>query len=64
MSIVSDVVKVEGEDPNTPGFLREVRVRWCVSDFGASVNRGYVLPWLAREDSEIPGPYIDSPILV
>jgi len=28
--VSSDVVKVQGEDPATPGCLREVRVRWCV----------------------------------
>jgi len=31
--ITSDVVEVQGEDPATPGCLRDVRVRWCVSDF-------------------------------
>jgi len=33
IGIASDVVKVQGEDPATPGCLREVRVRWCVGDF-------------------------------
>ena len=33
IDIVSDVVKVQDEDPATPGCRREVRVRWCVSDF-------------------------------
>ena len=28
--ITSDVVKVEGEDPATPSFLREDTVRRCV----------------------------------
>ena len=32
IGISSDVVKVQGEDPATPGCLREVRVRWCVGD--------------------------------
>jgi len=58
IGITSNVVKVEGEDPATPGCLREVRVRWCIGDF----NHGYVLSWLAREGT--PGPYIDSPISV
>jgi len=39
IGIASDVVKVEGEDLDTSGCLREVRVSWCVGDF----NRGYVL---------------------
>jgi len=38
IGIASDVVKVKGEDPATPGCLREVRVRWCVSDFQSWVR--------------------------
>jgi len=32
IGIASDVVKVKGADPATPGCLREVRVKWCVGD--------------------------------
>ena len=38
IGIASDVVKVKGEDPATPGCLREVRVRWCVGDFQSWVR--------------------------
>ena len=38
ISIASDVVKVKSEDPAAPGCLREVRVRWCVSDFQSWVR--------------------------
>ena len=38
ISIASDVVKMQGEDPATPGCLREVRVRWCVIDFQSWVR--------------------------
>jgi len=34
----SDVIEVKGEDPATPGCLREVRVRWCVDDFHSWVH--------------------------
>jgi len=53
--IASDVVKVLGEDPDTPGYLRGDRVRlgrlrsWIVGG----------LPWLAHD--EAPGPYITIP---
>jgi len=33
IGIASDVVKVQGKDPATPGCLREVRVKWCINDF-------------------------------
>jgi len=38
IGIASDVIKVKGEDPATPGCLREVRVRWCVGDFQSWVR--------------------------
>ena len=41
--ITSDVVKVEGEDPDTPGYLRGDRVRLGRGDLGSWVR----LPWLA-----------------
>ena len=51
--VASDVVKVEGEDPDTPGYLREDRVR-------LGRRRSWVrLPWLAHD--EAPGPYITIP---
>jgi len=55
--VASDVVKVEGEDPDTPGYLRGDRVRpsWDVGDLGSWVR----LPWLAH--GEAPGPYIMIP---
>jgi len=56
IGIASEVVKVKGEDPANSGCLREVRVRWCVGD------RGYVLSWLACE--ETPGPFIDFPLSI
>ena len=34
----SDVIEVKGEDPATPGCLREVRVRWCVGEFHSWVH--------------------------
>ena len=43
IGVASDVVKVRGEDPATPGCLREVRVRWCVGDF-----QSWVCALLAR----------------
>jgi len=54
-SLASDVVKVEGEDQDTPGYLRGDRVRRDVSDLGSWVR----LPWLAHD--ETPGPYITIP---
>jgi len=39
ISVGSDVVKVEGEDPDTPGYLRDDRVRlgrWRSRIMGAS----------------------------
>ena len=50
IGIASDVVRVEGEDPATPGCLREVRVRWCVGDF-----QSWVRALLARSASRNPG---------
>ena len=50
IGIASDVVKVEGEDPDTPGYLRGDGVRRDVGDLGSWVRP----PWLARE--ETPGP--------
>jgi len=38
ISIVSDVVKVEGEDPDTPGYLRGNRVRRNVRDLESWVH--------------------------
>jgi len=38
IGIASDAVKVKGEDPATPGCLREVRVRWYVGDFQSWVR--------------------------
>jgi len=49
IGITSDVDKVQGEDPATPGCLREVRVRWCVGNF-----QSWVRALLARS------PFIDS----
>jgi len=43
----SDVVKVEGEDPDTPGYLRGDRVRRDVSDLRSWVCS----PWLARDET-------------
>jgi len=48
--IASDVVKVEGKDPPPPGCLRETDSR----GMSAILNRGYLPPWPARE--ETPGP--------
>jgi len=49
ISIASDVVKTEGEDLDTPGYLRGDRVRRDVGDLGSWVCP----PWLARD--ETPG---------
>jgi len=49
INIPSDVVKVEGEDPDTPGYLRGDRVRMHVGDLGSWVCP----PWLTRD--ETPG---------
>jgi len=39
IGVASDVVKVKGEDPATPGSLRGDRVRWYVGDpFRGCVN--------------------------
>jgi len=48
---------VEGEDPDTPGYLRGDRVRpgWDVGNLGSWVR----LPWLAHD--EAPRPYITIP---
>jgi len=54
-SVASDVVKVQGEDPDTQGNLRGDRVRLGRRRFGSWVR----LPWLAHD--ETPGPYITSP---
>ena len=37
--VASNVVKVEGEDPDTPGYLRgdKVRPSWDVGDLGSWV---------------------------
>ena len=55
--VASDVVKVQGEDPDTPDYLRRDRVRLArgVGDLGSWVR----LPWLAHD--EAPGPYITIP---
>ena len=50
ISIASDVVKVQGEDPDTSGALRGERVRRDISDLGSWMCP----PWLARD--ETPGP--------
>jgi len=50
ISIASEVVKVEGEDPDTPGYLKGGRVRRNVGDLKSWVHP----PWLARD--ETPGP--------
>ena len=55
IGIASDVVKVEGEDPGTPGFLRGNRARW------SDPFREYVLlgqPFREPRDRD------DSPISV
>jgi len=52
--VASDVVEVEGEDPNTPDYRRGDRVRlgrWRSRMVGR-------LPWLAHE---APSPYITIP---
>ena len=54
-SVVSDVVKVEGEDPDTPGYQEGIGLGWDVSNLGSWVR----LPWLAH--NEAPGPYIMIP---
>jgi len=54
IGVASDVVKAEGEDPDTPGYLLEGGTGrgWDVGDLGSWVR----LPWLAHD--EAPGPYI------
>jgi len=53
--VASDVVKVEGEDPDTPDYLGGTGRDWDVVDLGSWVR----LPWLAHD--EVPGPYITIP---
>ena len=48
--IASDVVKVEGEDPDTPGYLRGDRVR-LGRRRSRIVGR---LPWLAHDEAPVP----------
>jgi len=50
IGMTSDEVKVKGEDPNTPGYLWENRVKRNVGDLGSWVRS----PWLACD--ETPGP--------
>jgi len=50
IGIARDVVKVQGEDPNNPGYLKGDRVRRDVGDFESWVRP----PWLAWD--ETPGP--------
>jgi len=50
IGIASDVVMVEGGDPDIPGYLRGNRVRTDVGDLVSGVYP----PWLARD--ETPGP--------
>ena len=51
-SIDSDVVKVQGGDPDTPGYLRGDRARRDVGDlFFQSWVRP---PWLARDETPTP----------
>jgi len=45
IGIASEVIKVQGEDPDTPGYLRGDRVRRDVGDLGSWVCP----PWLARD---------------
>jgi len=48
--IASDVIKVQGEDPDTPGYLRGDRVRRDVGDLGSWVRPH----WLARHETPVP----------
>jgi len=50
IGITSDIIKVKGEDPDTPGYLRGNRVRRHGGEFQSWVYP----PWLALE--EAPGP--------
>jgi len=50
--VASDVVKLQGEDPDTEGGTGR---GWDVGDLGSWVR----LPWLAHD--EAPGPYITIP---
>jgi hypothetical protein len=50
IGIASDIVKVQGEDPDTQGYLRGDRVRRGVGDLASWVCP----PWLAR--NQTPGP--------
>jgi len=55
IGVTSDVVKVEGEDPDTPGYQRGDRVR-----LGRQRSRIVgVFPFSAH--NEAPGPYITIP---
>jgi len=59
IGVVSDVVKVEGEDPDTPGYLRGDRVR-----LGRRRSRIVgVLPWLTHNENP-ETVHNDSPLLV
>jgi len=49
ISIASDVVKVQSEDPDTPDYLRGDRVRRDVSDLGSWPRTWVRPPWLARD---------------
>ena len=53
--VASDVVKVEGEDPDTPGYQGGTGQSWDVGDLGSWLR----LPWLAHD--EVPGQYITIP---
>jgi len=53
--VAIDVVKVQGEDPDTPGYLRGTGRFRDVGDLGSCVR----LPWLDYD--EAPGPYITIP---
>jgi len=56
IGVTSDVVKVKGEDLDTPGYVRGDRVRgWDIGDLGSWVR----LPWLAHDAA--PGPCITIP---
>ena len=50
IGITSDVVKVKGEDPDTPGYLRGNRVRRDVGDLRSWMRP----PWLARDETSGP----------
>jgi len=52
IGINSNVVKVEGGDPDTPAYLRGDRVRRDVSDLGSWVSHDPF--WLARDETTGP----------